>query len=70
MSPESSAIDGHDAAVMVEVAVMDPAHPDAQRCLRATLTEAIALYRSAGYVEVAAFSDEPYAHHWFETKLD
>ncbi|GAA3584227.1 helix-turn-helix domain-containing GNAT family N-acetyltransferase [Nonomuraea rosea] len=33
------------------------------------LTEAIALYRAAGYQEVAAFSDEPYAHHWFEKRL-
>ena len=30
------------------------------------LTEAIALYRRSGYVEVAAFNAEPYAHHWFE----
>jgi DNA-binding MarR family transcriptional regulator/GNAT superfamily N-acetyltransferase len=30
------------------------------------LNEAISLYRSAGYREVAAFNDEPYAHHWFE----
>jgi GNAT superfamily N-acetyltransferase len=35
----------------------------------ASLTEAIALYRSAGYVEVPAFNDEPYAHHWFEKRL-
>lgn len=34
-----------------------------------SLTEAIALYRSAGYVEVEAFNDEPYAHHWFEKRL-
>jgi ribosomal protein S18 acetylase RimI-like enzyme len=34
-----------------------------------TLTEAIALYRSAGYREVEAFNDEPYAHHWFEKQL-
>jgi GNAT superfamily N-acetyltransferase/DNA-binding MarR family transcriptional regulator len=33
------------------------------------LTEAIALYRRAGYREVAAFNDEPYAHHWFEKRL-
>lgn len=33
------------------------------------LTGAIALYRSAGYVEVPPFNDEPYAHHWFEKKL-
>ncbi len=34
-----------------------------------SLTEAIALYRSAGYREVEAFNDEPYAHHWFEKQL-
>jgi len=33
------------------------------------LTEAISLYRSAGYREVDAFNDEPYAHHWFEKRL-
>jgi DNA-binding MarR family transcriptional regulator/GNAT superfamily N-acetyltransferase len=34
------------------------------------LVEAISLYRSAGYVEVAPFNDEPYAHHWFERSLN
>jgi DNA-binding MarR family transcriptional regulator/GNAT superfamily N-acetyltransferase len=34
-----------------------------------TLIEAIELYRHAGYQEVAAFNDEPYAHHWFEKRL-
>jgi DNA-binding MarR family transcriptional regulator/GNAT superfamily N-acetyltransferase len=34
-----------------------------------TLVEAIALYRSCGYVEVGAFNDEPYAHHWFEKRV-
>jgi ribosomal protein S18 acetylase RimI-like enzyme len=33
------------------------------------LSEAIALYRSAGYTEVPAFNDEPFAHHWFEKQL-
>ena len=33
------------------------------------LTEAIELYRSAGYREVGAFNTEPYAHHWFEKTL-
>jgi hypothetical protein len=33
------------------------------------LAEAISLYRSAGYHEVDAFNDEPYAHHWFEKQL-
>jgi DNA-binding MarR family transcriptional regulator/GNAT superfamily N-acetyltransferase len=35
----------------------------------ATLVEAIALYRSVGYVEVAPFNDEPFADHWFEKRL-
>lgn len=33
------------------------------------LKEAIALYRSSGFEEVAAFNTEPYAHHWFEKPL-
>jgi DNA-binding MarR family transcriptional regulator/GNAT superfamily N-acetyltransferase len=33
------------------------------------LVEAIAMYRSAGYLEVPAFNDEPFAHHWFEKRL-
>jgi DNA-binding MarR family transcriptional regulator/GNAT superfamily N-acetyltransferase len=34
-----------------------------------TLTEAISLYRSAGFVEVAPFNNEAYAHHWFEKQI-
>jgi GNAT superfamily N-acetyltransferase len=34
-----------------------------------TLTEAQALYRKERYIEVDAFNDEPYAHHWFEKHL-
>jgi DNA-binding MarR family transcriptional regulator/GNAT superfamily N-acetyltransferase len=33
------------------------------------LGEAIGLYRRAGYDEVAPFSAEPYAHHWFQKRL-
>ena len=25
--------------------------------------------RRAGYIEVPAFNDEPYAHHWFEKQI-
>ena len=35
----------------------------------AVLTEAIALYRSAGWIEVPPFNDEPFADHWFEKQL-
>jgi ribosomal protein S18 acetylase RimI-like enzyme len=33
------------------------------------LKEAIELYRSSGYAEVAPFNDDPYANHWFEKRL-
>jgi DNA-binding MarR family transcriptional regulator/GNAT superfamily N-acetyltransferase len=33
------------------------------------LSEAIHLYQSSGYLEVAPFNPEPYAHHWFEKHL-
>jgi DNA-binding MarR family transcriptional regulator/GNAT superfamily N-acetyltransferase len=33
------------------------------------LREAIALYRAAGFQEVAPFNDEPHAHHWFAKPL-
>jgi GNAT superfamily N-acetyltransferase len=35
----------------------------------AVLPEAIALYRSAGWVEVPPFNDEPFADYWFEKQL-
>ncbi len=35
-----------------------------------SLTEAIAMYRSAGYHEVEPFNDEPYGDHWFEKRFD
>ncbi|MGO9803722.1 MAG: GNAT family N-acetyltransferase [Steroidobacteraceae bacterium] len=31
-----------------------------------SLNEALQLYRSSGYREIARFNDNPYAHHWFE----
>jgi DNA-binding MarR family transcriptional regulator/GNAT superfamily N-acetyltransferase len=34
-----------------------------------SLTEARHLYETAGFVEVEAFNDEPYAHHWFRKDL-
>jgi len=34
-----------------------------------SLTEALHLYRSAGYREIGRFNDNPYAHHWFEKVL-
>jgi ribosomal protein S18 acetylase RimI-like enzyme len=33
------------------------------------LTEAIGLYRAAGYEEIERFNDEPHAHHFFAKAL-
>jgi ribosomal protein S18 acetylase RimI-like enzyme len=33
------------------------------------LAAAIGLYNSFGFQEVAAFNEEPYAHHWFEKRI-
>lgn len=35
----------------------------------ADLTEALALYRSTGWIEVPAFNDEPFADYWLEKEL-
>jgi len=34
-----------------------------------SLSEAKHLYETAGFVEVEAFNNEPYAHHWFQKDL-
>jgi DNA-binding MarR family transcriptional regulator/GNAT superfamily N-acetyltransferase len=34
-----------------------------------SLKEAHALYRKEGFREISRFSDNPYAHHWFEKRL-
>ena len=34
-----------------------------------SLTEAIAMYHRFGYVPIARYNDNPYAHHWFEKRL-
>lgn len=34
-----------------------------------SLVEARALYDRNGYIEIPAYNDNPYAHHWFEKRL-
>jgi GNAT superfamily N-acetyltransferase len=35
----------------------------------ATLTQAIRLYERQGYIAIARYNDNPYAHHWFRKQL-
>jgi DNA-binding MarR family transcriptional regulator/GNAT superfamily N-acetyltransferase len=53
----------------LEEAAIRSGAPAARLETNRALQEAIALYRSSGYVEVPAFNDEPFAHHWFEKRL-
>ena len=53
----------------LEQRVLDSGASVARLETNQVLAEAIGLYRSAGYREVPAFNDEPFAHHWFEKPL-
>jgi GNAT superfamily N-acetyltransferase len=35
----------------------------------AVLVEAVALYRASGFIEIAAYNDNPYASFWFAKRL-
>ncbi|MDE2052801.1 MAG: GNAT family N-acetyltransferase [Gammaproteobacteria bacterium] len=52
-------------------------HAARERKLRAvrldthsSLAAALRLYRTAGYRDIPAYNDNPYAHHWLEKTLD
>ena len=53
----------------LEAVIVAAGVPVAQLETHRLLVEAIALYRSAGYVEVPPFNDEPFADFWFEKRL-
>jgi hypothetical protein len=67
--------------VEILLSVRDPREPDARRCLEAYVGElgrrfdagfdpALSISATADEMTPpAAFSDEPYAHHWFEKSL-
>jgi DNA-binding MarR family transcriptional regulator len=60
---------GRRLLAALEAAAADSGASVAQLDTNAALVEAIALYRSAGYREVPAFNDEPFADLWFEKRL-
>jgi ribosomal protein S18 acetylase RimI-like enzyme len=55
-----AALEDHAQAAGVEIVRLET---------NRALTEAIALYRSRGYEEVAPFNDERYGDHWFQKRL-
>ena len=68
-SPRAASASGADSSANSRTAPAKTAPVPFGSETNKTLTEAISLYRSAGYREVDPFNDEPYAHHWFEKKL-
>ncbi len=60
---------GRRLLVALEACALRAGAPAARLETNGALVEAIAMYRSAGYVEVAPFNDEPFAEHWFEKPL-
>lgn len=60
---------GRRLLVALETQVSDAGRTTVRLDTHRSLTEAMTLYRSAGYREVPAFNDNPYAHHWFEKNL-
>lgn len=53
----------------LEETAVEHGRPVVRLDTNAELTAAIAMYRSAGYVEVPRYNDNPYAQHWFEKPL-
>ncbi len=60
---------GRRLLVELEALVAESGARAARLDTHGALVEAIALYRSAGYREIAPFNDEPFADHWFEKEL-
>lgn len=60
---------GHRLLASVEDAAVASGMRTVRLETHQALTEAIALYRASGYVEVDRFNDELYAHHWFAKSI-
>jgi GNAT superfamily N-acetyltransferase len=60
---------GRRLLAALEQLARDAGAPAARLETNRALVEALALYRSSGYVEVSPFNDEPFADHWLEKPL-
>jgi DNA-binding MarR family transcriptional regulator/GNAT superfamily N-acetyltransferase len=50
----------------LEHAAVDRGHAVVRLDTNSVLTDAVAMYRRAGYTDIDRYNDNPYAHHWFE----
>jgi DNA-binding MarR family transcriptional regulator len=50
----------------LEQAAVDRGHALVRLDTNSVLTNAVEMYRRAGYNEISRYNDNPYAHHWFE----
>jgi DNA-binding MarR family transcriptional regulator/GNAT superfamily N-acetyltransferase len=53
----------------LEQAAVDHGRSVVRLDTNSVLTDAVSMYRRAGYTEIARYNDNPYAHHWFEKSL-
>ena len=60
---------GHRLLQELERRAAERPSPTIRLDTNGSLTEAIAMYQSAGYQAVGAYNDEPYANLWFEKQL-
>ena len=56
----------HELEALAREAEIEMLHLDTNRAL----IEAQAMYRREGYQEIARYNDNPFAHHWFEKRLE
>jgi DNA-binding MarR family transcriptional regulator len=70
VAPEARGLGvGRRLLAELERVAVEAGAPAARLETNETLVEAIAMYRSEGYVEADPFNDEPFADHWFEKRL-
>jgi DNA-binding MarR family transcriptional regulator len=53
----------------LEQAAVDRGHTVVRLDTNRVLTDAVAMYRRAGYTSIDRYNDNPYAHHWFEKSV-
>lgn len=61
---------GRQILAALEAQARDAGHARARLDSNRALPEAHAIYRQAGYAEIPRYNDNPYAHLWFEKRLD